>query len=49
MEAKYDFSSGKRGSIDPMPAGKTRITICLDDSVLSWFREQVNPTGSGNY
>lgn len=49
MEAEYDFSQGKRGAIDPTPAGKTRITIRLDDEVLAWFREQVHMAGGGNY
>ncbi|PIG93671.1 BrnA antitoxin family protein [Gloeocapsopsis sp. IPPAS B-1203] len=49
MEAEYDFSQGKRGAIDPVPPGKTRITIRLDDDVLSWFREQVHIAGGGNY
>lgn len=49
MEAEYDFSRGKRGAIEPMSPGKTRITIRLDDDVLAWFREQVNLTGEGNY
>lgn len=49
MEAKYDFSQGKRGAIDPTPSGKTRITIRLDDDVLAWFREQVHIAGGGNY
>jgi uncharacterized protein (DUF4415 family) len=38
MDAEYDFSQGNRGAIDPTPAGKTRITIRLDDEVLAWFR-----------
>jgi uncharacterized protein (DUF4415 family) len=42
METEYDFSKGKRGAIDPMPSGKTRITIRLDDEVLAWFREQTH-------
>lgn len=49
MEAEYDFSQGKRGAIDPIPPGKTRITIQLDDEVLAWFREQVHLAGGGNY
>jgi uncharacterized protein (DUF4415 family) len=49
METEYDFSKGKRGAIDPVGTGKTRITIRLDDEVLAWFREQVNLTGGGNY
>jgi hypothetical protein len=27
MENKYDFSQGKRGEIEPVVAGKARITI----------------------
>ncbi|NES19274.1 MAG: BrnA antitoxin family protein [Symploca sp. SIO3E6] len=49
MEAEYDFSQGKRGAIEPIPSGKTRITIRLDDEVLAWFREQVHLAGGGNY
>jgi len=49
MKKEYDFSKGRRGPIVPIPAGKTRITIRLDDDVLDWFREQVNAAGGGNY
>ena len=49
METEYDFSQGKQGAIDPMPPGKTRITIRLDNEVLEWFREQVHSAGGGNY
>jgi uncharacterized protein (DUF4415 family) len=49
MDTEYDFSQGKRGAIDPIPAGKTRITIRLDDEVLNWFRAQVHAAGGGNY
>jgi uncharacterized protein (DUF4415 family) len=38
MKEEYDFSGGKRSAVDPAPAGKTRITIRLDDDVLTWFR-----------
>ena len=49
MDAEYDFSQGKRGAIDLISAGKTRITIRLDDEVLDWFRAQVHAAGGGNY
>ena len=49
MEVEYDFSQGQRGAIDPVGAGKTRITIRIDDDVLEWFREQVHQAGGGNY
>jgi uncharacterized protein (DUF4415 family) len=49
MESNYDFSQGKRGAVNPIPAGKTRITIRLDDDILDWFREQVTIAGGGNY
>ncbi len=49
MKNEYDFSGGKRGAVDPAPAGKTRITIRLDDDVLTWFRSQVELAGGGNY
>jgi len=41
MKNEYDFSSGKRGAIDKIPPGKTRITIRLDDDLIAWFRQQV--------
>jgi hypothetical protein len=49
MRKEYDFSKGRRGPVIPIPAGKTRITIRIDDDVLDWFREQVNAAGGGNY
>ena len=49
MKEDYDFSSGKRGAIDKIPPGKTRITICLDDDLIAWFRQQVEEQGGGNY
>jgi len=49
MKDRYDFSQGKRGAVDPMPRGKTRITIRIDDDVLDWFRGEVHAAGGGNY
>lgn len=49
LKSEYDFSQGKRGALDPMPIGKTRITIRLDDEILDWFRQQVIQAEGGNY
>ncbi len=49
MKKQYDFSKAKRGPVVPTPAGKTRITIRLDDDILEWFRQQVHSSGGGNY
>lgn len=49
MKKEYDFSRGKRGPIESLPKGKTRITIRLDDDVLAWFKKQVHRAGGGNY
>lgn len=49
MKKEYDFSQGKRGAIEPNLAGKSRITIRLDNDILEWFREQVHRAGGGNY
>ena len=49
MRAEYDFSKGKRGAILPMPQGKTRITIRIDDDLLAWFRARVHAAGGGSY
>jgi hypothetical protein len=49
MKREYDFSKAKRGPITPLAAGKTRITIRIDDDVLDWFRTRVHERGGGNY
>ncbi len=49
MKAQYDFTGGKRGPVVKSPAGKTRITIRIDDDLLRWFRKQVHATGGGSY
>ena len=49
MKAHYDFTRGKRGPVLKAPAGKTRITIHLDDDLLQWFRQQVHAAGGGSY
>jgi uncharacterized protein (DUF4415 family) len=45
MKSKYDFKKAKRGAVVPIPKGKTRITIRIDDDALDWFREQVDRAG----
>ena len=49
MKREYDFSKGKRGAVEPIPAGKTRITIRLDNDVIDYFRGQAESRGGGNY
>ena len=49
MRKEYDFSKAKRGPVVPVPPGKTRITIRLDDDVLAWFKDQVHRAGGGSY
>lgn len=49
MKKEYDFGKGKRGAVLPLPTGKTRVTIRLDDDLLDWFRDQVDKAGGGNY
>jgi BrnA antitoxin of type II toxin-antitoxin system len=49
MRDEYDIRGGKRGALDPLPKGKSRITIRLDDDVLDWFRDKVERAGGGNY
>jgi len=49
MKKEHDFSRGKRGPVIPLPAGKTRITIRLDNDIIDWFRDKVNAAGGGNY
>jgi uncharacterized protein (DUF4415 family) len=48
MKRDYDFSKGKRGRISPSeaePAGKTRITIRLDQDVLDYFLQEADRSG----
>lgn len=49
MKSEYDFTKAKRGAVAATPPGKTRVTIRLDNSVLDWFRKQVDDSGGGNY
>ena len=49
MKDEYDFRQGTRGVIDPLPAGKTRITIRLDEDIIAWFRQRAEQSGGGNY
>jgi uncharacterized protein (DUF4415 family) len=49
MKKEYDFRNARRGAVLPVPQGKTRVTIRLDDDVLEWFRRQTEQAGAGNY
>ncbi|HKI86517.1 MAG TPA: BrnA antitoxin family protein [Thermoanaerobaculia bacterium] len=49
MKKEYDFGKARRGPVVPVPKGKTRITIRLDDDVIAWFKEQVHRAGGGSY
>ena len=49
MKKRYDFTKAERGAVIPALAGKTRITIRIDDDVLDWFRKQVHDSGGGSY
>jgi uncharacterized protein (DUF4415 family) len=46
MKKVYDFSKGKRGAVIPT-TGKTRITIYMDDAIVSRFKAQSEKTGKG--
>ncbi|MEO8097697.1 MAG: BrnA antitoxin family protein [Acidobacteriota bacterium] len=49
MKHEYDFREGRRGAVVAVAAGKTRVTIRLDDDLLDWVRDQVDRAGGGNY
>ena len=49
MKREYDFSKAKRGPVIPVPKGKSRITIRLDEDVIAWFRNRTEKAGGGNY
>jgi uncharacterized protein (DUF4415 family) len=44
-----DFSASKRGAVVPLEPGKTKLSIRLDNTVVEYFREQVEKAGTGNY
>ena len=44
-----DFSKATRGPVIPAEPGKTKISIRIDNSVIEYFRAQVERVGSGNY
>jgi uncharacterized protein (DUF4415 family) len=48
MKQHYDFSKGKRGRIIPArpeQAGKTRITIRIDDDLVDHFLKEAEASG----
>ncbi|GAA0723145.1 BrnA antitoxin family protein [Dokdonella soli] len=51
MRSEYDFSNAKRAKDVPhlqkLNAGKTRITIMLDNDVLDAFRARAESEGRG--
>lgn len=49
VKREYDFSKARRGAVVKAPAGKTRITIRIDNDVLAWFRREVHRAKGGNY
>ena len=46
MKKEYDFSKAKRGPVIS-PAGKTRITIYLDDEIVGQFKRKSEKSGKG--
>ena len=44
-----DFSKAKRGPVIASAPGKTKISIRVDNTVLDYFRDQVERAGMGNY
>ena len=46
---EIDFSGAKRGAVIPLEPGKTKISIRIDNSVIEYFRRQVEGSGGGNY
>ena len=49
MRVQRDPGKARRGPVIPVPKGKARVTIRLDEEVLAWFRQQVDDAGGGNY
>jgi len=49
MRKEYDFSKSKASPFANVAKGKTRITIRLDEDIVTWFKQQVDEAGGGNY
>lgn len=49
MKKEYDFSTGKRGAIDPIKPNQTKVIITLDNDIIDWFRDEVNRNNGGDY
>ncbi|MBK1631325.1 hypothetical protein CKO31_11360 [Thiohalocapsa halophila] len=51
MKTEYDMSNARRATeidhLNRLRAGKTRITIMLDDEVLDAFRQRADEQGIG--
>ena len=44
-----DFPAAKRGAVVPLEAGKTKLSIRLDNTIVEYFRRLVEKAGTGNY
>ena len=44
-----DFTVAKQGAVISLEAGKTKISIRLDNKVIDDFRAQVERAGTGSY
>ena len=44
-----DFSNASRGPVIAIEPGKTKISIRVDNTVIEYFRGQVERAGTGNY
>lgn len=44
-----DFPAAKRGAVVPLEAGKTKLSIRLDNTIIDYFRGVVEKAGTGNY
>jgi len=44
-----DFSRAKRGAVVKPELGKTKISIRLDNAVITYFHRLVDDAGGGNY
>jgi uncharacterized protein (DUF4415 family) len=46
---KVDLTGARRGAVIALEAGKTKISIRLDNKVLDHFRRAVDDAGGGSY
>jgi len=49
MNTGPDPAADRREAMSPLPPGRSRVTIRIDDDILAWFRHQAAAASTGSY